>query len=223
MEWILAGITFGFLGSFHCLGMCGPIALALPLKSQDRFRFILSRVTYNIGRVVTYTILGALVGWLSRIISISGYQQGLSIGMGSLLLLALVWKQFRALLQKMESLPGKLIRGGTSQIKDLFNRGGMGSLFLIGILNGFLPCGFVYMALAAAVTFGAVESSTLFMAGFGMGTIPAMLGISLAGHLVPVSVRQRLKNWSPYFIAILGFILILRGLGLGIPFVSPVL
>lgn len=223
MEWILAGITFGFLGSFHCIGMCGPIALALPRKSHDRSRFILSRIAYNIGRVVTYSILGAMVGWVSRILSIGGYQQWLSIGMGSILLLALVWNRFRTLLQKMESLPGKLIRQSTNQIKRLFKQGGTASLFLIGILNGFLPCGFVYMALAAAITFGAVESSTLFMAGFGLGTIPAMLGISLAGSLVPVHIRQSLKNWSPYFIAILGGILILRGLGLGIPFVSPVL
>lgn len=223
MEWILAGITFGFLGSFHCVGMCGPIALALPQKSNNQSRFVLSRLTYNTGRVITYTILGVIVGWLSRMISISGYQQGLSIGMGTLLLLALVWKQFRALLQKMESLPGKFISRGTNLIKRLFNRGGMGSLFLIGILNGLLPCGFVYMALATAVTFGAVESSTLFMAGFGMGTIPAMLSISLAGNLIPVNTRQKLKSWSPYFIAIVGVILILRGLGLGIPFISPAL
>ena len=223
MEWIIAGITFGFLGSFHCVGMCGPIALALPQKSGQRIPFVVSRLAYNVGRVVTYTMLGIMVGWLSRMISISGYQQGLSIGIGLLLLLTLIWSQFRTLLQKMESLPGKLIKQGTNQVKRLFSRGGTGALFLIGILNGLLPCGFVYMALATAVTFGAIESSTLFMAGFGMGTIPVMLSISLAGNLIPVSTRQKLKSWSPYFIAIVGIILILRGLGLGIPFISPVL
>ncbi|TYP94063.1 hypothetical protein LX73_1787 [Fodinibius salinus] len=223
MEWILAGITFGFLGSFHCVGMCGPIALALPQQSNKQTRFFLSRLTYNAGRVVTYTILGVIVGWLSRMVSISGYQQGLSIGMGTVLLLALIWNQFRALLQKMESLPGKFISRGTNLVKRLFSRGGIRSLFVVGILNGLLPCGFVYMALATAITFGAVENSTLFMAGFGMGTIPAMLSISLAGNLIPVSTRQKLKNWSPYFIAIVGIILILRGLRLGIPFISPIL
>ena len=205
------------------MGMCGPIALALPKKSSQRIPFVVSRLSYNVGRVVTYTMLGIIVGWLSRMVSISGYQQGLSIGMGILLLLTLIWSQFQTLLQKMESLPGKLIRQGTNHIKRLFSRGGAGSLFLIGILNGLLPCGFVYMALGTALTFGAIESSTLFMAGFGMGTIPAMLGISLAGNLIPVSTRQKLKSWSPYFIAIVGSILILRGLGLGIPFLSPML
>lgn len=223
MEWIIAGLTFGFLGSFHCIGMCGPIALSLPRKSDIYRKFVFSRLVYNIGRVLTYTMLGAIMGLFSRIISISGYQQWLSITVGAILLLALGWQKMRVLFQKMESLPSKLIGRATSRVKALFNNSSLGSLFLIGILNGFLPCGFVYMALATALTFGAVENSILFMAGFGMGTIPAMLGISLAGSFISATFRRKLQKLSPYFIAAVGTILILRGLNLGIPFLSPAL
>lgn len=223
MEWIVAGLTFGFLGSFHCIGMCGPIALSLPRKSAFYLRFVFSRIVYNTGRVVTYTTLGILVGFFSQIVAFSGYQQGLSIAVGAILLLALGWKRLRKQFQKMESLPAKLIGKANRRIKNLFSSGSLGALFVIGLLNGFLPCGFVYMALATALTFGTVESSAFFMAGFGMGTVPAMLGVSLAGSFISVSFRRNIQKFSPYFIAAVGFLLILRGLNLGIPFISPAL
>lgn len=212
MDWIIAGLTFGFLGSFHCIGMCGPIALSLPRKSSLYLRFILSRILYNIGRIVTYVLLGVIIGFFSRMVAFSGYQQGLSITVGIILLLALGWKKLRKQFQKMESLPVKFISKTSRFIKNLFTSGSSGALFLIGLLNGFLPCGFVYMALATALTFGTVESSALFMAGFGMGTVPAMLGISLTGSLIPAAFRRRIQKLSPYFIAVVGIILILRGL-----------
>lgn len=223
MEWIFAGLTFGFLGSFHCIGMCGPLALSLPKKTSDQLYFLGSRTAYNIGRVVTYTLLGGIVGFLSKMISISGYQQGLSIGVGIFLLLTLAWKNVRAFLSKLESYSFSLIGKLTNRMKKLFGNGRIGSLFLIGILNGFLPCGFVYLALTSALTLGTVGDSIFFMAGFGFGTIPAMLAVSLAGGLISAGWRQRLKNLSPYFIALVGIILILRGLNLGIPFLSPAL
>lgn len=223
MEWILAGLTFGFLGSFHCIGMCGPLALSLPQKSAEKLYFLGSRTIYNLGRVVTYTMLGGAVGLLSSMISISGYQQGLSIGVGIFLLLALAWNNVRVALAKMESYSFSLIGKLTGHMKNLFGNGNIGSLFLIGILNGFLPCGFVYLALSSALTLGTVGDSMFFMAGFGFGTLPAMLAVSLAGGLISTVWRQRLKSLSPYFIALVGIILILRGLNLGIPFLSPAL
>lgn len=223
MEWILAGLAFGFLGSFHCIGMCGPIALALPGPFTEHIPFAVSRLIYNMGRVITYTALGGVVGFFSRIISIGGYQQGLSIAVGFILLLVPAWRKLRVLLNRAGSLPRRLAGNITGRIRTLFGSGSLGSLFLIGLLNGLLPCGFVYMALATAATSGGVEPSLLFMAAFGMGTIPAMLGVSLAGNLVPATFRQKLQNFSPYFIALVGAILILRGLNLGIPFISPVL
>lgn len=223
MEWMLAGLAFGFLGSFHCIGMCGPIALALPAPFTEHIPFVISRIIYNMGRVVTYTVLGGMVGFFSRIVSIGGYQQGLSIAVGLILLLIPAWRKLRALLDRAGSLPRRLAANITGRIKDLFGSGSSGSLFLIGLLNGLLPCGFVYMALATAATSGGIEPSLLFMAAFGFGTIPAMLGVSLAGNMVPVTFRQKMQSFTPYFMALVGIILILRGLNLGIPFISPVL
>lgn len=223
MEWILAGLAFGFLGSFHCIGMCGPIALALPGTLTGHIPFIVSRLIYNTGRVITYTALGGIVGFFSRIISLGGYQQGLSIAVGFMLLLVPARGKLRTLLDRSGSVTGKMVNKITGRIKTLFGSGTSASLFLIGLLNGLLPCGFVYMALATAATSGGTEPSLLFMAAFGLGTIPAMLGVSLAGNMVPVTFRQRMQSFSPYFIAMVGIILILRGLNLGIPFISPVL
>ncbi|SMO88931.1 sulfite exporter TauE/SafE family protein [Fodinibius sediminis] len=223
MAWILAGLGFGFLGSFHCIGMCGPIALSLPRKQPGRLHFLASRLLYNLGRLITYATLGGVVGFLSRIISIGGYQQSLSIAVGSLLLLSPLWKKMRPAFNRMGGLPNHYAQHITARIKRLFGSGSPGSLFLIGLLNGLLPCGFVYMALATAATTGGILPGLLFMAAFGLGTFPAMLGISLAGGFISLAARQRLQKLSPYFIAIVGIILILRGLNLGIPFLSPAL
>ena len=221
MEWIFAGIAFGFLGSFHCIGMCGPLALALPGSDRKTSSFVISRLVYNFGRVITYSILGLSVGLISQMVAISGFQQWLSISVGVFILLGLSISSFRKKINEWKAYPSKAIKKATSPIKSLFKKGTTGSLFLIGLLNGLLPCGFVYMALATALTSGSVFSSTYFMAGFGLGTIPAMLGVSLASGLISVSLRQRLQKWSPYFIAFVGILLIIRGLNLAIPFLSP--
>ncbi len=221
MEWIMAGMTFGFLGSFHCIGMCGPLALALPGSDRKTSSLVASRLVYNVGRVITYSFLGAAVGLLSKMISIGGFQQWLSIGVGVFILLGLSISRLRNKLNQLKTYPSKLMKKAGSPIKSLFKKGTTGSLFVIGLLNGLLPCGFVYMGLATALTSGTVIKSVYFMMGFGFGTIPAMLGVSLAGGLISVSVRRKLKNYSPYFIAFVGILLIIRGLNLAIPFLSP--
>ncbi|MGD8426670.1 MAG: sulfite exporter TauE/SafE family protein [Balneolaceae bacterium] len=221
MDWALAGVAFGFLGSFHCIGMCGPLALALPGAGQKTTSLIISRTIYNLGRVITYSTLGIVVGLLSKMISISGFQQGLSIGIGVLILLGLSISAFRNKINQLKAYPSQLMKNATKPIQSLFKKGNTTSLFLIGLLNGLLPCGFVYMALVTALTSGTVLKSLCFMAGFGFGTVPAMLGVSLASGFISVSIRRRLKQFSPYFIALVGILLILRGLNLAIPFLSP--
>jgi sulfite exporter TauE/SafE len=136
-------------------------------------------------------------------------------------LLGLSISRLRNKLNQWKAYSSKLIKKAGTPIKSLFKKGTTGSLFVIGLLNGLLPCGFVYMGLATALTSGTIIKSVYFMAGFGLGIIPAMLGVSLAGGLISVSVRRNLKNYSPYFIAFVGILLIIRGLNLGVPFLSP--
>ncbi|MDX1618880.1 MAG: sulfite exporter TauE/SafE family protein, partial [Balneolaceae bacterium] len=170
MNWILAGITFGFLGSFHCIGMCGPLALALPGSAGHAHYYAAKRTVYNLGRVTTYSLMGAVVGLLSQTISVGGYQQALSIAVGLLFLLGVTVSPVQKKLNHWKGLPGKLLARATRPIKALFQNDRWMNLYLIGVLNGFLPCGFVYMALAASLTSGSVYGSIYFMMGFGFGT-----------------------------------------------------
>lgn len=222
MSWILAGLAFGFFGSIHCVGMCGPIALSLPGATDSEMRFVAERLLYNAGRTVTYTALGGLVGVMGRGLAIAGAQQAISIGVGTIMILAAAVPWVARRIRQIEKAPSVLLKRITAPIGRLYRSGGLGAMLLVGLLNGFLPCGFVYAGLATALTAGHVDQSMLFMAAFGLGTIPAMLAVSLLGHLVNASVRARLHRLVPFGLAVVGLLLIIRGLGLG-AMVSPLL
>jgi len=218
---IWAGLALGFLGSAHCVGMCGPIVLALPGSDAPRFRFIIYRLLYNFGRVITYAILGIVIGLLGEKIKLAGYHQILSVTMGVLILIGVLTPS--RYVDKLINAPvfgriGGLFR---SLWRRFFGQGGYSSHLLIGILNGFLPCGFVYIALAGAVATGSMVSSALYMSLFGLGTIPIMLATSLVGGFVTMGLRNRLRRLMPVAATIVAVILILRGLSLGIPYISP--
>lgn len=218
---IWTGFVVGILGSIHCIGMCGPIALALPSGFPSRSQLILSRLLYNGGRVLTYAGLGAVSGLLGKSIAMAGFQQSLSIVGGVVILIMVLLPTKFA----HRILPMKTV----SRLKDsirtmwgkLFQRRAMSSLFAIGILNGFLPCGFLYIGLAAAATTGGILSGSAYMFVFGLGTVPSILATSLFGSLLTVRVRQFFLRLLPVGSLILASLLILRGLSLGIPYVSP--
>ncbi|MFP4227573.1 MAG: sulfite exporter TauE/SafE family protein [Salinivenus sp.] len=222
MTWLLAGCVFGFLGSLHCVGMCGPLALSLPGRDASRLRFLLERLLYNLGRAMTYTALGGMVGAAGRLVSLAGAQQVLSVGVGVLFLLvaAVPWVSRRV--QRVEQAPSAFLQRIMAPIGTLYRRGGTGSLFVVGLLNGLLPCGFVYAGLATALTAGTAAASMLFMAGFGLGTFPALLGVSLVGRVAGAAWRTRLQKLVPLGLAVVGLLLILRGLGWG-GMISPAL
>lgn len=211
-----AAFTFGFLGSIHCIGMCGPIALALPAGSHPLTEFI-GRLLYNLGRTFSYVLLGLLAGIIGAGASLMGMQNWLSIGSGLLLILLALFAG------------GKLNVPGTNRISQwlrpylsaLFRRRHLGALTGIGILNGFLPCGFVYSALAGAMNGGSPENAALFMSFFGLGTLPAMFATALFGNLTSAGFRERFIKLAPVITALLGLLLVLRGLELGIPYISP--
>ena len=215
LEWIVAGLAFGTLGSVHCIGMCGPIALSLPGAQRDRGRFVLERLVYNLGRAVTYTLLGALAGGVGTALSLAGVQQALSVavGVGMVAIAGVPWVRRQA--QRVEQAPSAFLQRVMAPLGSLYERGGVAAMGAVGLLNGLLPCGFVYAALATAVTAGSVSASMGFMAAFGLGTLPAMLGVSLLGRLADATWRARLHRFAPYGLALVGLLLILRGLGLG--------
>ncbi|MBF9239311.1 sulfite exporter TauE/SafE family protein [Hymenobacter sp. BT683] len=221
---LLAGFLFGLLGSFHCVGMCGAIALALPGgvdKATSPLRYAGGRLLYNLGRVTTYATLGAAAGLVGQGLRLAGVQQGLSIASGVLiLLLVAVPERYTSRLASALGLNQPLAWVKTT-LGRLFQRPALSALYATGVLNGLLPCGLVYLALAGALSAPGVAGAAAYMACFGLGTLPLMFGLSLSGRLVPLFWRTRMRQAVPYAASVLAVLFIVRGLGLGIPYLSP--
>jgi sulfite exporter TauE/SafE len=221
MTILLSALVLGLMGSFHCAGMCGPIAIALPLHGNTVPQKIFGGTLYNIGRTITYGIMGALFGMLGQGIHLLGFQQKISVVMGALMIISVLFpalfrNQF-SLEKSWFSVVGKLKKS----IGKMFAVRSFSSLFFIGLLNGLLPCGLVYIAIAGAIGTGSATQGTLYMILFGLGTIPMMLGISAAGNMMGLALRNRINKLIPVLVVVVGLLFILRGLDLGIPYLSP--
>jgi sulfite exporter TauE/SafE len=221
MTILFTAIALGFLGSFHCIGMCGPIALALPVNQMDPFKKTLSILSYSAGRTSTYMLLGILTGLLGESISFFGWQRLFTVVIGSLILFSVLlpsqWTGQFKILQPLHLIYNSL----KNKMSRLFSKRTIISFFTIGQLNGILPCGFVYIALLSAFASGDITKSAIFMAGFGLGTLPMMVSISWVSTIIGLRFRTGVRSVSPYLISVMAILMILRGLNLGIPYVSP--
>ena len=218
---ILASFFVGLLGSFHCIGMCGPIAIALPVPKSNNLSFVTGRLLYNLGRVVTYSFLGAVFGLLGSRLVISGFQQSVSIVLGVAIVIAvLIPPKYKSKISQHKFVQ-KITLPLKSGISDLFKRGTFSAMFLIGILNGFLPCGLVYVALAGAIASGDAISGSAVMILFGLGTVPTMFAATIFGKFINLNIRRKISKAVPVFALVLGLLFIVRGMGLGIPYISP--
>lgn len=213
-------LLVGLAGSMHCIGMCGPIALALPHHSRTGFELFISRIIYNLGRVITYGILGGFVGIAGQGLFLAGTQQWVSILSGMFLVLSVIvpLSFYRHLSAGPANSFYKLIK---EKLGNLMAARKPGRMFMIGILNGFLPCGLVYVALTGALNTGQAINATVYMILFGLGTFPIMLAVSIFGQFIGTAVRNRISRLIPVFIILLGVLFILRGLNLGIKYISP--
>jgi sulfite exporter TauE/SafE len=215
-----SAFVIGLVGSFHCIGMCGAIAFALP-RGDARWKFLGGRILYNLGRVATYTILGLFFGFVGQAVSLAGFQQGLSIMVGILMLIIVVLP--RTFTQKL--LSAQWIAPSIARLKSgigrLFGKGSMPSLFAIGLLNGLLPCGFVYVGIGGSLTTNSILGGAAYMALFGLGTLPTMLAASLATNFISLNLRNTVRRFLPVGMALLAVMFILRGMALGIPYLSP--
>lgn len=209
----------GLVGSLHCAGMCGPLALALPVAGKTRSDFVLGRLLYNFGRVLTYCIIGAVFGLVGQSFALAGFQKWVSLVAGVAILVGLIASTRIGL-----GLPiTKSVMWLKSSVGKLLQQRTFGSLLLLGTLNGLLPCGLVYVAATAAAATGSFQMGILSMATFGLGTLPMMLGLGLAGRRLQGLFNFRLQKLVPASLAVLGILLVLRGMELGIPYISPVL
>lgn len=210
-------LIVGIVGSMHCIGMCGPIAAVLPYQSESRWRTALNVLKYHAGRTLTYALLGGIIGLLGRGVFIAGWQRGFSIAAGVFLLLLAVFSI--RIESRIVSLPG--IRNLFTYVKTrmtlLLKKGSSQSMLTIGMLNGLLPCGLVYLAITGAVSTGSIWKSMAYMALFGTGTIPLLLTTSLAGALFSARIRNTLRRAVPVLLVAFAILLIFRGVNFHIP------
>jgi sulfite exporter TauE/SafE len=210
--------------------MCGPLVLSLPVHRTGPGRAVISITLYHTGRILVYATGGLLFGLLGRHVYLAGWQQGLSILLGIVILGNLVFKSLRVRAPRFTTplfTPPIFSRLLFSRLQTVMARlwqsPSTASFFLMGMANGLLPCGMVYLAIAAALTSPTIPQAVGFMAFFGMGTLPLLLALQLTGQMVSVSLRSKIRRGLPYLTALMAILLIFRGLNLGIPYISPML
>jgi hypothetical protein len=197
--------------------MCGPLALALPPAGDSAAGFIAGRLAYNAGRILTYCLLGVVFGLIGQAMLLAGVQRWVSLTLGLALLVGLAAS--RSVTQWIPVT--RLVIPLKSRMAVLLRQRSLVALGVLGLLNGLLPCGLVYVACAGAIASGHVSSGVAYLAVFGVGTVPMMLAISLSGKLVPPTLRLKLRGLVPVSILLVAGLLILRGMALGIPYLSP--
>ncbi len=216
------GFLMGLLGSVHCIGMCGPLVMALPISHKNNFQKMAALFLYHAGKIASYSLLGILFGLFGSQFPIFGLQKNISIVIGITMLLYVAY----VFVLKPKHLQLGLFKGLYNYIVKylgrLFKSKHTGTFFLIGVLNGLLPCGMIYLALSSAMATQHILSGGLLMAFFGLGTVPALLMVALGGQYMGFAFRRKLQKLLPVFIFSMGVLLILRGLNLGIPYLSPI-
>ena len=219
-ELIGSAFVMGLAGSLHCVGMCGPLTLSLPVLHQDAISRISGGLIYNSGRILSYTVMGILLGSFGHFIISTKWQSSLSIALGVIVLLYLFLPKKYSHFATATTLtkPFRLLR---QQLGRLFQSRKLSSLFYIGIWNGFLPCGLVFLALTSSLVSASVGNGAMFMLFFGIGTFPLMFATALMGNYINQVIRGKARQLVPVLLFLMAIALILRGMELGIPFISP--
>ncbi len=217
---MLAALLTGLVGSLHCLGMCGPIALSLPGTENKGLAYLMGRLLYNLGRIATYSFLGGIVAMMGVAATMFAFQRWFSLGLGVVMVvLALhhygVWGKRWA---QSDNFFTRQWRRGMGRVMQIQGPAGM---LALGLMNGILPCGLVYAGLFLAANSTTAWEGMAKMALFGLGTLPLMLSVSWSGKWLLGWLRQRSRMILPTTMAFLGIMFMLRGMALGIPYLSP--
>ena len=216
----LSALIFGLLGSFHCVGMCGPIAFMLPIDRENKTKGFFQILSYHFGRLFTYSFIGLLFGFLGKGFYLFGFQQQISIIIGALMIIFILFPKIFKKVNFSKSISNIIFKVKNSLGKELKKKRN-DTFFTIGFLNGFLPCGLVYMAVLGALATTNAFSGSLYMFLFGLGKIQLMTAVVYLGNFTKGTFRSRVQKVIPIVVVFIGVLFILRGLGLGIPFVSP--
>lgn len=218
---LYSAFLFGLLSSLHCIGMCGPIAMMLPVDRKNQAKKVTQILTYHFGRITAYATIGFIFGLLGKGFFMAGVQQQLSIFIGIMMIL-IVLIPTRTISKYNFSKPiFQIISKIKTALGSQFKNKTYKSFFTIGLLNGFLPCGMVYVALFGAIAMQSPFFGSFYMILFGLGTIPLMSSVVYVNSFLSNSFRNKIQKAIPIFAIFIGFLFILRGLGLGIPYISP--
>ena len=218
---IYSALVLGLLGSLHCMGMCGPIAFMLPVNRSNSWAKAGQIGLYHLGRIFAYSIIGLVFGLIGKSLYIFGIQQQLSIAIGVLMIVLVLIPSRHTSKFKVAQPIYKLISKVKSNLGVALKKRTPDTFLTIGFLNGFLPCGLVYMAVFGAIAMGSLAESSLYMVLFGIGTIPLMTTAVYIGKFLNYNIKAKIQKAIPIFVVIIGALFILRGLGLGIPYISP--
>ncbi|MGJ8743795.1 sulfite exporter TauE/SafE family protein [Polaribacter sp.] len=216
----LSAIIFGLLGSFHCVGMCGPIAFMLPIDRNNKVKGAFQILSYHLGRIFTYSLIGLLFGFLGKGFYFFGFQQQLSIIVGVSMILIIIFPKFFSKVNFSKNINKAIFKVKNALGKELKKKRN-DTFFTIGFLNGFLPCGLVYMAVFGALATTSTFYGSLYMMLFGLGTIPLMTAVVYLGNFTKGTFRKKIQKAIPIVVVFIGVLFVLRGLGLGIPYISP--
>ncbi len=217
---LFTGFILGLTSNLHCIGMCGPIAMAIPVNRKNNLTILSGSLQYNFGRILTYFILGLIVGSIGLTIHTIGVLQWLSIAAGIGLILFAWRKYFRRLFNGQ--VPGLKIQSFLNKgLGKILKSKSPFRLFLLGNLNGLLPCGMVFAALLNAILTGNFIQSGLAMVAFGIGTLPAMIAVTFIANKIKGTTRQKMAKAVPYLLTLVGVLIVLRGMNLNIPYLSP--
>jgi sulfite exporter TauE/SafE len=218
---LYTAFIFGLISSFHCIGMCGPIAMMLPVDRNNQAKKTSQIVAYHIGRLSAYAFIGLVFGLLGRGLYLAGFQQKMSIFIGVAMILIILIPEKVFAKYNFSKPVFKLISKIKTTLGSQFKNKSYKSLYTIGLLNGFLPCGMVYVALFGAIAMQNEFYGVLYMILFGLGTVPMMSSVVYLNTFLTIRARNKIQKIIPYVAVIIGIMFIFRGLGLGIPYLSP--
>ena len=218
---LYSAFILGLISSLHCIGMCGPIAMMLPVDHQNEAKKVTQIITYHLGRLTAYTTIGLIFGLVGRGFFLAGLQQNMSIFIGVAMIIVVLIPEKIFAKYNFSKPVYRVISKVKSNLGSQFKNRSYKSLFTIGLLNGFLPCGMVYVALFGAIAMQSAGSGVLYMLLFGVGTMPLMTVVVYIRSVIKLPFRDKIQKAIPYITVIIGILFILRGLGLGILYISP--
>lgn len=213
---LLSAFTIGLFGSLHCLGMCGPLMLVVQ-QGRPKGQILLETLLYQTGRISTYALVGFLFGSLGWGVHLFGRQRELAIATGVFILIAALFqldletplkriKLFEKLQTKLRKLFGNKIKNS-----------GSSSRFFLGIINGLLPCGLVYLAVLGAANASSPWLGAAYMSCFGLGTLPLLLAGLYASYRFAPKLRKHIRVFTTIILLLTGALLIWRGVHYAVP------